>query len=88
MSANALVLTPQSNILASGGNDRRILLWDTFSLDNKPCKSIRTKQDGDILQCRLIVKESAYSAGVHSAAYLFHDLQTGDAGSFDGSLVS
>ena len=85
---NALALTPQSNILASGGDDRRILLWDTFGLDNKPCKSIRTKHDGHILQMAIDCKGNRiFSAGT-SNHILFHDLRTGDeGGSFNGSKI-
>lgn len=68
--ARALALTPQGNILASGDDDMRILLWDTFSLSNKPCKSIPTSHDGD-KQWRLTVKDSASIVQVHPVASYF-----------------
>ena len=84
---NALAFTPQGNILASGGDDKRILLWDTFSLDNKPCKSIPNKHDSHILTLAIDCKgQRIFSAGA-SSHILFHDLQTGEESSIEGSKV-
>ena len=66
---NALALTPQGNILASGGEDGRLLLWDTFGLDNKPFKSMLTQYDGPILTVAVDCKGQAYTVQVKQDAF-------------------
>ena len=85
---NDLAFVPQSNILASGGDDRRILLWDTFSLCNEPIKSIPTRHKGNILTMAIDCKGQRIISAGASGCTLLHDLQTGkEEGSFDGMYV-